>query len=45
MKKYNHTNEELIEIQKNEKASPKNNPDCECYCHRFPNVKHIKECC
>ncbi len=43
MKKHKHTNEELKKAEG--KPTPKNDPDCTCYCHKVPNVKHIVACC
>ncbi len=43
MKKFKHTNEELKALEG--KPTPKRDPDCTCYCHKVPNVKHIVACC
>lgn len=44
MKKFKHTNEELKNAQ-DSSLRPKNDPNCDCACHRFTNVRHIVNCC
>ena len=45
MKKFKHTNAELSDAKLGSGIKPKNDPNCNCMCHRHSNVYHMVACC